>query len=98
MSDYLDGVAQDIRAQVPEPALPPPGDAPVALFRIYALLARAKGEATTLEDVHDAWSVWMGSHDPDHGALVPFGELTTVQQGQDQPFLDAIHAYARSRR
>jgi hypothetical protein len=29
---------------------------PMALFRLYAVLASAKGEHVVLEDVHDAWA------------------------------------------
>ena len=34
------------------------------LFCVYALLALAKGERTVLEDVRDAWAVWMSAQNP----------------------------------
>ncbi|MFL6055513.1 MAG: hypothetical protein ACJ72W_21830 [Actinoallomurus sp.] len=51
---YLDEIARRIRDNLPAQAQPP-ADAD-ALFLFYAVLARAKGESTTLEDVHDAWA------------------------------------------
>lgn len=51
---YLDADARLIRAFLP------PGlatlDATHPLFLLYAVLLRAKGEAVTLSDVHDAWA------------------------------------------
>jgi hypothetical protein len=65
------------------------------LLRLYALLAMSKGEATTLRDVHDAWSLWMAPIKPEHPSLVPFDQLTEAVQKEDQPFLDAILRVAR---
>ena len=42
------------------------------LFLIYAVLMRAKGIYTTLEDVHDAWAAWRTTTNPNHSDLVPF--------------------------
>lgn len=60
------------------------------LYLLYALLALAKGEETTLRDVHDAWSVWMIRQDPDHPAIRPFEELDQKTKEEDKPYLQAI--------
>jgi hypothetical protein len=92
---YVDEVAEAIRTHVASDRLP---DADTkALFRLYAVLAFAKGEAVTLEDVHDAWSAWMSGRDPDHASLKPFDELSPDVQASDEPYLAAIHAVARER-
>lgn len=65
------------------------------LFQMYALLARAKGDGTTLRDVHDAWVVWMASQRESHPSMIPFDELDKDTQSEDQPFVDAIHQAAR---
>ncbi|MFC7511941.1 hypothetical protein ACFQV4_22940 [Streptomyces thermocarboxydus] len=70
---YLDPLADLIRSCLP-PAARPPEDAD-DLFRLYAVLLRAKGERVTEEDVHDAWSAWMQTTDAGHASLVPFEEL-----------------------
>jgi hypothetical protein len=89
---YLDELAAEIRRQVPEDALP--GDDTGTLFRIYALLALAKGTAVTAEDVHNAWAVWMNELDPDHRSIKPFRELDEDTQASDEPFVKAIRAVA----
>jgi len=66
------------------------------LFRIYAVLALAKGEATTAEDVHDAWSAFMMPRAPSHVSLVPFDQLRPETQALDEPYVQAIHAVART--
>ena len=90
---YVDEVAAAIRG-VLLPDLIPSGDTSM-LFRVYAVLALAKGEGVVLEDVHDAWAAWMSGHDPDHRSLIPFAELPAEVQRADQPYLDAIRAVAR---
>lgn len=70
-------------------------DDDMTLYRIYAVLALVKGEATTLEDVHNAWVAWQAPISPDHWYLVPFAELTPNIQVRDQPYVDAIHTVAR---
>jgi hypothetical protein len=91
---YVDDLAAGIRDALP-PELIPSGDTSM-LFRMYAVLALAKGEDVVLEDVHDAWAAWMSGRDPDHRALVPFAELPAEVQFADQPYLDGIRAVARS--
>jgi hypothetical protein len=92
---YVDDLAQAIRHQVP-PGVVPACDT-AALFRLYAVLALAKGEAVDLEDVHDAWSAWMSARNPDHKALRPLEELPRDVRSADEPYLTAIHAVARHR-
>jgi hypothetical protein len=92
---YLSEDAALIRELLPPEARPP--DGADGLFLIYAVLLRAKGEAVTAEDVHDAWAAWMELRDPGHAALVPFDALDAAIQGQDLPYVRAIHAAARAR-
>jgi hypothetical protein len=90
---YLDTTADAIKTRVPKDLLP---DEPRVdeLFRLYALLARIKGTSVTLEDVHDAWSLWMIGEDAEHESIKPYDELDPETRREDQPFLDAIRAVA----
>jgi hypothetical protein len=87
---YLAELADAIRNQV-DPAALPTGDT-ASLFRIYAVLALAKGREVTVEDVHNAWVAWMGERDPHHRSIKPFDELPADVRMQDEPFVDAIRA------
>lgn len=91
VSDYISELAARIGSHVPARLCP---DEPHRdrLFRIYAVLALAKGVDTTSEDVHNAWVAWMAEHDPEHEALRPFSELAVADRAQDDPFVEAIHA------
>ncbi len=86
---YLDVVAADIGALVP--CVPP------ALLRIYAVLALAKGTATTLEDVHDAWVAYMSPRHAGNPALAPFCDLPPDVQEMGEPVAGAIRAVAHQR-
>ncbi|MGH4028702.1 DUF7701 domain-containing protein [Actinomycetota bacterium Odt1-20B] len=90
---YIDDLASLIRSCLPASAEPPEDSD--GLFRIYAVLLRAKGEQVTDEDVHDAWSAWMGSVDDTHTALVPFHDLDPETRAFDAPYAMAIRAAAR---
>jgi hypothetical protein len=90
---YLSDDAALIRGSLP-PEARPPSEAD-ALFLMYAVLMRAKGEQVTASDVHDAWAAWQQSLDPDHPALVPFRELSPAVQEEDTPYVEAIHAATR---
>lgn len=100
--NYIDELAvtiyrqADPHTQPRSKAKPPKQDMP--LYRMYALLALAKGEATTAEDVHDAWSGWMAGLNPKHRNLIPFDELAAGVQRLDEPYVEAIHAAAREMR
>lgn len=87
---YLTELADAIRREV-EPHLLPKGDT-TQLFRIYAVLALAKGERVTAEDVHNAWVAWMSGVQPDHPSLEPYAELPVDVQAADEPYVAAIRA------
>ncbi len=89
---YLDELAIEIERQVPDDLLPDEDTAP--LFRLYALLALAKGPAVNAIDVHNAWAAWMQERDPGHRSIKPFRELDAETQAADEPFVDAIRAVA----
>lgn len=95
MTAYLSEDARLIRSLLPPSARPPGDDA--ALFLGYAVLMRAKGLATTAEDVHDTWAAWMLARAPHHPAIVPFRDLPPDTQAMDIPYAQAIHAAARQR-
>jgi len=88
---YLRELADAIRTEVPAQLVP---SRPDHLFLIYAVLARTKGEQTTAEDVHDAWSAWMEMRGEQHESMVPFHELAESVQAEDVPFVEAIRAVA----
>jgi hypothetical protein len=91
MMSYLDEIGDRIRSRVPSDGLPT-GDLD-ALFRLYALLALAKGDAVTAADVHDAWTAWMQQQGiVEHAALQPFEQLDNATRAEDDPFVAAIHA------
>ncbi|MGH2712306.1 MAG: DUF7701 domain-containing protein [Thermoleophilaceae bacterium] len=89
---YLDDLAAEIERQVPGEVLPD-GETR-SLFRLYALLALAKGRSVDAEDVHNAWAAWIQDRDPDHRSLKPFEELDPETQASDEPFVEAIRAVA----
>lgn len=91
---YVDDLAEAIARRVPSNVMP--GGDTASLFRLYAVLALAKGDGVTLEDVHDAWAAWMSGQDPQHPSLKRFGELPPDVQAADQPYVDAIQAVARA--
>lgn len=90
--NYIESVAVAIERAIPE------GNRPTvaarSLYRLYALLALTRGSATTLENVHDAWSVWITERGAVHESLVPFDELDTGVQLEDRVYLVAIHSVA----
>jgi hypothetical protein len=92
---YLDLIGEDIRRHVPDDVLPN-GDID-ELFRLYAVLALAKGADVTAADVHNAWSAWMQTREPNHESLRPFEELDHQRQVADEPYVDAIRAVSRAR-
>ena len=97
MTTYLDQTAQAIMNRVPTHLLPDEGGIE-DLFRLYALLARVKGQAVTAEDVHDAWSLWMLHHDATHESIKPYSELDPSTRREDRPFVEAIRAVAAEQR
>jgi hypothetical protein len=92
---YLDDIADAIKREVPADAMPSGDTQP--LFRMYAVLARAKGEAVDASDVHDAWAAWMAAIDPEHASLLPYADLTPETRESDRAFVDAVRRVVRSR-
>ncbi|WP_133053647.1 DUF7701 domain-containing protein [Mycolicibacillus trivialis] len=90
--NYLDLLAQQIRTEVPSTKLP--DDNATDLFRIYAVLALAKGDQVDPTDIHNAWVAWMLRIDPTHESLVPFNELDDTTARCDTPYVDAIRKVA----
>lgn len=90
--NYVEEIADAIRAEVPDHLLPP-GDTRL-LFLLYALLARSKGQNVAPEDVHDAWTVWMTARGEEHEALVAYTSLDPETRAEDDPFVAAIRKVA----
>ncbi len=91
MGSYVDEVRQSLEEQLPGLA------ADKELHDLYALLAFVKGQAVTLEDVHDAWAIWRSRIAPQHRFLIPFNQLAPEVQELDQKYADAIGAAAQQR-
>lgn len=89
---YLEALAAAIRSEVAESIVPPDSQ---SLFLIYAVLARAKPDGVTPEDVHDAWVAWMTGRGESHESMVPFDELPPDVKAEDVPFVEATNAVAR---
>lgn len=90
---YLDDLAATIRGYAPANGLPTPKLD--SLYRLYAVLALAKGEAVTAEDVHNAWAAWTQDSDTIHSEVRPFSELDHATQAEDAPYAEAIRSAAR---
>ena len=91
---YLDDLAAKIRGYAPAGGFPR-RDLD-SLFRLYAVLALAKGEAVTAEDVHNAWVAWTLDRDEDHSAVRPFSQLDHSTQAEDSPYAEAIRSAVRA--
>lgn len=66
------------------------------LLNMYAVLVLTKGEDTTDEDVHDAWSASENTFgNINHRSIIPFDELTKEVQKLDEPYTEAIRQVAR---
>jgi hypothetical protein len=89
---YLDAVAAQISAEVPNDALPP--EDAESLFLMYAVLLLAKGTDVTNEDVHNAWTAWMESNGRLHKSMVPFSALPAETKLEDSVFCQAIRRVA----
>jgi hypothetical protein len=93
--NYIDGIALSIYDMDNDDE---PTDDDMTLYRIYAVLACAKGTQTTAADVHVAWSAWMAGKSPEHWYLVPFDELEERVQRYDDAYVEAIHKVAEHMR
>lgn len=91
--NYLDLLAAEIQRTADPEATPPDEDLP--LYRLYALLALAKGQEVTAEDVHNAWATWASDHQRDSRHLIPFKELPLSVQRKDDLYVQAIQDVAR---
>lgn len=60
------------------------------LLDLYTLLVLVKGKDCTLEDVHEAWSVWTNKSRPQHNSLIPFAYLSEDIKEYDRPYATAI--------
>lgn len=89
---YLDELAAEIEQKVPADLLPDGEKS--SLFRLYALLALAKGRTVNAADVHNAWAAWMQERDRHHRSIKPFEALDAETQASDEPFVEAIRAVA----
>ncbi len=85
---YLDDIAAKIRHHVPNDSMP--DEDSEDLFRLYAVLLRAKGATVTQSDIHDAWSAWMVKHDTNHVSLVAYEQLPDDVRAQDRVFAAAV--------
>jgi hypothetical protein len=92
MKNYITELADAIRNKVDPDLLA--DEESDGLFRLYAVLALAKGAGVTAEDVHNAWAAWMSGRAPDHKAIRPYSALAPGVKQEDQPFLDAIRTVA----
>jgi 5-methylcytosine-specific restriction protein A len=86
--NYVQEVIRDLSGRLP--------NCPTDLLALYALLVKTRGPETTLEDVHDAWSIWCNGGDPEHRSLIPFGDLSVDVQELDRKYMTAIHEAAKA--
>jgi hypothetical protein len=91
MQNYI----QQVKAELAE-LLPNLSGKP-ELLSAYAQLALTTGMDTTMENVHDAWSVVTDAARPDHAAIVPFEDLDHQTQERDRKYMEAIYAVANRR-
>lgn len=91
--NYVQEIANRIHADVSPEKMPEENSR--LLFRIYAVLAIAKGEDVTAEDVHAAWAAWMTGINPEHPALRAYADLGREEIASDLPYVEAIRRAAR---
>jgi hypothetical protein len=63
-----------------------------SLYRMYAVLALAKGHEVTPRDVHDAWAAWATEHRFQTKNIIPFDDLSPDVQHMDDRYVNDIHA------
>lgn len=64
------------------------------LLNLYTLIVFIKGSSATLEDIHDAWAIWVDSYNPHHKSLIPFNDLSKEVQELDRVYAEAIRSVA----
>lgn len=94
MKNYIEKVKEELANQIAE------FDSSVEdeLLDLYALLVLVRGEKCTIQDVHDAWSVWKNKTDASHRSLIPFSELARYVQDMDIDYAIAIKKTAKELR
>ena len=92
---YLRALADEIAHEVGEGR---PDRSHRDLFLLYAVLALVRGEDADRRDVHEAWVAWMDMRGEEHASMVPFDDLSSDVQAEDEPFAQAIRAVARRHR
>lgn len=65
------------------------------LLDLYTLIVFLKGERATMQDIHDAWSIWRNNTKPDHKSLIPFYKLEREIRELDREYTDAIQETAK---
>ncbi len=80
--NYMENITNKLKNKLP--------DCPNDLLKFYTLLVLTTGKETTLENVHDAWSIWQNTINPEHRSLVPFKNLTKPVQELDELYCQAI--------
>ncbi len=88
--NYIDRIAVRIY-RMAEKTEDSPFPAEFPLYRMYAVLALAKGRRTTAEDVHHCWCAWQSGINPLHHSLIPFAKLSPDVQALDDAYVEAIH-------
>ena len=84
--NYVEDVMQRLSNLLPR--------CPVELLDLYSLLVLTTGKATTLENIHDAWSIWQNASNPQHKSLTPFAALSIEVQELDRKYMEAVHTVA----
>lgn len=90
--NYLAALAEEIRREVPQHALPEEDTS--ALFTVYAVLLLAKGKEVGREDVHNAWTAWMLARGESHESMIPLKDLPPGIKEEDDAFVKAIRRVA----
>jgi hypothetical protein len=63
---------------------------PEDLLNLYTMLGLHCGVWVDNEEVHDAWSVWQNTVNPEHPALIPYDQLSAEKQELDTKYTEAI--------
>lgn len=87
---YVDQVRDRLVEEFPKLATSKRRD----LLDLYALLVMTSGEWTTVEHVHDAWSLRASRVNPGHPSIVPFSELSEQVQARDLKYATVIRRIA----
>lgn len=92
--NYIDTIADAILRETGGPGLFDIALCDRILYRMYAVLALAKGTRVEDKDVHDAWAAWESGIIPDHRSLIPFRDLDSAVRLLDRRFTNAIRTVA----